>query len=161
MSHKFYRELSQTCRQDVRLIDRLKIETADEEFENDDPYPDEENELEVYTYDIEVEALYRPKDLKPGETEDDMSIGSKGSKPFGFRQSVALRRQQRTSSKTGMSLANARRRGSLKFFKQESDKQVEQSNEGDEVYDRRRRKKKLPTEEIKYSVSFCDKDFYV
>lgn len=159
MSDRFYRGLSVTCKNDVRLVDKLKIHIVDEDFENDDPYAfDESNELDVYTYDLDAEAVYRNiENIIGPDVDDDISLGSRSF----YRSST--RRIERSNSKTsfgtrGTSPNLLKRRASMKLFSSlNQDKGLRigdvlsEDNEGTQM--RARRIKVLPTEPIKYNVS--------
>lgn len=165
MSDKFYKGLSVTCKNDVRLIDKLKIHVVDEYFENDDPYAfDENNDLDIYTYDLDAKAVYESIDLlSMRNADDDSSVGSRGF-------SSSTRKIERSNSKTsfgtrGNSPNLAKRRTSMNFFsvlnQEKSRRLVVSENENSEINQMRTRKVKvLPTEPIKYIVSARIPVFY-
>mmetsp|Transcript_2956 Transcript_2956/g.4240 ORF Transcript_2956/g.4240 Transcript_2956/m.4240 type:complete len:1015 (-) Transcript_2956:227-3271(-) len=57
MSGNFYDLLSPTCRRRCRLVDKLLI-TGDDSDNEDEGLDDDENLLDLYTFDMDVKALY-------------------------------------------------------------------------------------------------------
>ncbi|KAG7368756.1 adenylate cyclase [Nitzschia inconspicua] len=113
MSDDFYRLLHSSNRRRCRKIDKVMFRNDDDDEFEEEAYDDEGDIMELYTYDMEVDALWEDNRKTRGESETSLAESDEGGRLSNSRRSSGGPSVSRSS---GNSLLKKTRRMSIRNF---------------------------------------------